>query len=123
MSGKRTKTRGPADEDPQLLSAIHAAMSRAGWQPPIEEADVRQAERELSAAGPMPASLNDLDAVFTRGGGDSAKPRPLVLLATDPVGSELARAARQGGSISPEVLERMKADRKAAEQGGKGSKK
>jgi hypothetical protein len=81
-------------------------MRDLGWLLPVDETSVEQAESEL--AGQIGSiGLPEFDSIaagrLARGGPGAA---------CDPPGPEsLARAARQQGQISPEVMERMRIDR------------
>ncbi|MDY7011938.1 MAG: hypothetical protein SVV80_14500, partial [Planctomycetota bacterium] len=111
-SASGDKGHEPTDAD------VYRAMRLLGWTVPECEDDVRRAEVELSAsATPLPESLTDAGAVFegqTARGLTNVKP---VSFSADPATEEnLARAARQGGKIPPEIEQRMQCDRQEAER-------
>ena len=102
------------DADRALECDVHEALKAMGWLMPESEAEVQPAEAEVpERAAPLPAALLDPDKVFT---GRSGAAAPLQALPLDTVADEhLARAARAGGPIPPEIEERMRRDRQAAE--------
>lgn len=115
MARKRKgKERGHED----LVSDVHQALKSIGWTIPECEDDVRRAEAELSgSATPLPKSLTDAGAVFDRRPGSSnITPKPLAASPVYEVEDNLARAARQGGTIPPEIEQRMRRDREDAER-------
>ena len=115
MANKRKgKERGHED----LVSDVHQAMRSLGWVVPEYEDDVRQAEAELSAiAAPLPKLLGDAEAVFKdKATGGLANVKPISFSADPVAGENLARAARQGGKIPPEIEDRMHRDRQEAER-------
>ena len=97
---------------------VHDALLSAGWAIPESEADVRRAEEAL-ADGPaaLPESLCDPAAAWRRAERTDA---PGVRIAPFPSAGEaaenLARAARDGGEIPPEIEEILRRDRRAAEE-------
>lgn len=111
QSNKRASSRQRSVSDNELLRAMH----KAHWFVPETAEEVAKAEAEIG------------DAVMDR---PTSFQNPLNLLKqemrlnyvnfissndNDEVTEGLARAAREGGVISPEVEERMKRDRDAAE--------
>ena len=126
--------RDPGEQD------VYEALKSSGWMVPECDDDVRRAEAELSQAlAPLPESLADPQAVFegqaappsaaspgTAPGAVSPGTSPrdacglaalrLSVFPPDPqTEHNLARAARQGGNIPPEIEEKMHRDRKTAE--------
>ncbi len=116
---KKRKEPAPTDKGSEVIEAnVHQAIRSLGWAVPECEQDVRRAEAELSAsATPLPESLGDAAAVFegkTDGGVANVS---LAEFGTDAqVEENLARAARQGGKIPPEIEQRMRRDREDAER-------
>ena len=114
MNGKQHD--GRDEGDAELLGDVHAALTSLGWIPPQSEADVARAEQELAAAE-LPDALADAKAVFERPVAPSRANIPCLPSAADPyIDATLARAAREGGPIAPEIEERMRRDRGAAER-------
>jgi hypothetical protein len=106
------------ESERELADDVYDALHSLGWIVPQTEADVLRAETELAEAPPdLPVELQDAQAVLEgsrpRGG---AAPRPLAFPPNADVDSTLARAAREGGRICPEVEEAMRRDRQAAER-------
>jgi len=97
---------------------VYAAMKSLRWIVPECEDDVGRAERTLSApAEGLPQALRDAGAVFNRTvASGPPRPTPAVSAADARVDEGLARAAREGGVISPEIEARMRRDREAAEK-------
>jgi hypothetical protein len=113
---KKTNTNNLPPTD-TLDSDIFAAMAQEGWLIPQTVEDVIQAERELQqAAITLPAELRDPAALLKR----AAMPLRLVRAQTpssdNSAVENLARAARNGTLLSPEVEERMKKDREKVER-------
>lgn len=97
-----------------LEQAVYEAMKSLGWIIPQIPEDVEKSEAEL-AKHPIeiPARLRDAEAVFRETSGSRCRaPVP----PTDFVSEEnLARVAREGAAVPPEIEERMRRDREAAE--------
>ena len=113
MTAKR-KVEDDADKGNQPLERdVHEALKAMGWLMPESEAEVQAAEAEVpESAAPLPAALMDPDKVLTgQSGAAPAAALPLGIVADE----HLARAARAGGPIPPEIEEQMRRDRQAAE--------
>lgn len=118
-------TNPPTDErnaanDDSLERDVDAALVSLGWKVPQTEGEVGQAESQLTQLGgadDLPEALRDPQAVFDRPA-DHVEIHPEVIaFQPEPeTEQELARAARQGSSIPPEIEEAMRRDREAAEQ-------
>lgn len=99
----------------ELTDNVAEAMRRLGWLPPDDEQAVGRAESTL--ADPpvqLPDILRDPQAVLSPPPGGGA-----VVYRFGPdaeAEATLARAAREGGDIPPEIERRMRADRLAAER-------
>ena len=98
--------------------AVHRALVLLGWLPPECDQDVTAAGAELSALGAaLPTALADPASAWDRA---FREDRPAVRLLHFPVdrGVEegMARAARRGRKIAPEIEERMRRDREQAER-------
>ena len=116
---KRNEEPDKHDDAPgdDLQRNVHEALKSLGWAVPECEDGVSRAEAQSPAAGPaLPEALGDAGAVLDGKGGGLASARPHGF-ADDAASEEnLARAAREGGKIPPEIEERMRRDRKAAEE-------
>jgi hypothetical protein len=117
MNKNETSRPGPADDEPSLCRQVRASLRCMGWLPPLNEQDVADAERELAGRRvPLPPGLQDPQAVLRRAS-RAAGPVPLLILPqSGPIDATLARAAREGGRLTPDVEEAMRRDRKAAEE-------
>lgn len=116
---KKRKESAPGDKGHETLDAdVHQALKSLGWTVPECEDDVRRAEAELSgSATPLPESLTNAGAVFKeKAAGRLANVKPVSFSADPAAGENLARAARQGGKIPPEIEDRMHRDRQEAER-------
>ncbi len=101
--------------DEALCDAIHQAIGLAGWTMPTDEASVADAEARMAIDGiELPPPLGDLEFPSAADNPKAGKVMPLW----DPqvLFSPMARAAREGGTIAPEVEAIMKRDREIAEQ-------
>jgi hypothetical protein len=112
------KNKEPAPSDKGREADVHQALRSLGWVTPECEDDVRRAEAELSGnATPLPESLTNAGAVFKdKAAGGLADVKPVSFSADPVAGENLARAARQGGKVPPEIEDRMHRDRQEAER-------
>jgi len=104
------------NEFEELEQQVYEAFLARGWIIPQTEGDVSAAEATMTDEDneELPPELRDPDLVLNRS--LRRRGRVAVLQPDDRGTSELlARAARDGKNISPEVEDRMKRDRKAAE--------
>ena len=111
MSRKRKSDTPAASEQD-----VHAALVAMGWVPPTAEQDIAAVEVQLRESPVKPpAELADPAAVLDRPIRQAA---PTVLHFPDApdIDATLARAAREGGAVTPEVEEVMRRDRTAAER-------
>jgi hypothetical protein len=114
---RRKHSATPPEENPALLQEVRAGLAHMGWLMPQEEKQVAAAEGDLAARGTprCPPALRDPSAVF------SGRAAPLSTREAPGLGPSaearqaLARAAREAGRITPEIEQRMRRDRKAAE--------
>jgi len=115
-SAKKTSP-GDIEQDQQLHRLIHRALEQDGSLIPVSPEAVARVEAELEKEElDMPASLSTFDKALERASENrNVKCVPLKL--TSRMEEKLARAARDGGDIPPEVEARMRADRAAAEGG------
>ncbi|HUS91207.1 MAG TPA: hypothetical protein VM695_05120 [Phycisphaerae bacterium] len=100
-----------------IAAELFEALGSAGWIVPLCERDVAAAEARLGdAPGELPGPLADPSAVLSgaRSGGDAAG--VIVFPPDADIDATLARAAREGGAIAPEIEQAMRRDRDAAER-------
>ena len=110
---KKTKKHRITDE--AICDATHEAIRRAGWVIPTDEAAVADAEARLvDHTLALPPALRSLEFPSAADNPSGGKVVPLW----DPtvLSAPMARAAREGGAISPEVEAIMKRDREIAER-------
>jgi hypothetical protein len=101
--------------DEAICDAIHEVIRPAGRAIPTDEASVAAAESQL--ANDMPELPERLRNSKFPPAADKVSARKVVPLWDPGVLAEpMARAAREGGVVSPEIEEVMKRDRKIAEQ-------
>lgn len=101
----------------ELEQQVYEAFLARGWIIPQTEGEVSAAEAAMTEADheELPPELRDPQVVLSRSEGRSG--RVAVLQPDDQDTSDsLARAARAGKNIPPEVEEQMRRDRKLAEQ-------
>ena len=95
---------------------VFAALRRLGWTMPVTTTEVERAEQELEQHPvTLPDSLRNPDSVFQR----LHNPEPANNGDTSSLNDceqNLARAAREGGNISPETEQQMQRDRDTAER-------
>lgn len=115
MSKKRNMPRPPADGGEALENEVHQALLSLGWLPPECEDDVQRADAELPAAD-LPEPLRDPATVFDDKAGQAGRVIPFAFGSDAQIEEHLARAARNGGAIPPEIEERMRRDREEAEK-------
>ncbi len=103
-------------EEAELSRRVAEAMTAMGWLAPVTEQDVALAEQRLARRADAPAARLDLPP----GQGPDAPrrgpiPAPPPGWAGPDRSADLARAARNGQAIPPEVLQAMRRDRDRAE--------
>jgi len=116
--GKKSHTKEKSPDDFEgLEQQVYEAFLARGWIIPQTEGDVSMTEAKIEAEDnvELPNQLRDPDTVLRRGLGARSK-----VLALAPVFEEtrdlLARAAREGRDISPDIEERMRHDREMADR-------
>ncbi len=103
-----------------LESTVRRAMQSLGWLIPESPEDVAQAEAELEDDPiSLPPALRDSQGSFDRQVDEQPQYKQVPTNAE--LERNLARAAREGGQITPEVEERMRSDREEARRDGKRS--
>jgi len=112
--GKKTKP-----DRSTLEREVMRAMRGEGWLAPETEEEVLETEGKLASERiTMPTSLDHPRELLHRPIEIRTAQSKLAPKSSE-VEENLARAAREGGKISPEVEQRMKRDRDAAESGNK----
>ena len=92
------------------------AMQQTGWIPPTDVNAVAETEEWLSEAGlPFPAELLQRGDSLMPDAPDASVPVRIRLWQSASMDATLARAAREGGTLSLEVEKTMRRDREAAE--------
>jgi len=117
--GKKThKDIEPSEEFEELELQVCEAFLARGWIIPQTEADVSRAEAEMAAevCEELPSKLRDPCAVLRRSLERRAKVLSLQPAEDDETTEHMARAARSGKAIPPEIEERMRQDRETAER-------
>lgn len=100
--------------DDQLAALARAALVREGKLLPSTDEELARLEEEIAKDPlPLPTSLRDPDVVLDRPRGRKPQfqPRAHDIGPQKSAGDLLARAAREGGAISPEVEEEMRHQR------------
>jgi hypothetical protein len=114
---KKPEKNEPSPNDVSLERQVFEAMRSLGRIIPTSEEDVERAEALLAkeCVG-LPEELKDpyqtLESMDSDCPSFEAKCQP----ANEQVEANLARAAREGGAILPEIEQRMRRDRRDAEQ-------
>ena len=107
---------GPPHEDESLLLEVRAGLRCLGWLVPQREIAVASDEGGAAVRPtPLPPGLRDPSAVF-RGKASREAAEGARLPASAEVQRAMSRAAREAGRITPQIEERMRRDRKAAEE-------
>lgn len=116
--GKKThKDEDSSMEFDDLELQVYEAFLARGWIIPQTEAEVSRAEAEMmEECEELPAELRDPYAVLGRASETRAKVLALQPVDDDETPKQLARAAREGKDIPPEIEERMRHDWEAAER-------
>lgn len=108
------------EDEIQFEKDLHSALRLEGILLPETEAEVSAAEAQNCGAAP-PLELRDAYAVLKRARGRRRKAVPTVGAASSETEENLARAAREGGKIPPDVERVMQRDRETAERKKYGS--
>jgi hypothetical protein len=113
----KSKNKGDKANRSMLERELLLAIRAEGWLAPETEQEVLEAEKKLATERiMMPTSLDHPRGLLYRGGGARPIHFPQPKIESAQETESLARAAREGGTISSEVEERMKKDRDAAER-------
>jgi hypothetical protein len=108
--------KGKKPDSSVLEREIIHAMHDEDWLAPETEEAVKRAEAQLTGEKiSIPTSFEHPRALLQRSGKIRVIRRSDRSAESDEAREDLARAAREGGTISPEIEERMKMDRDRAE--------
>src|SRR5262245_23316738 len=116
-TNKKPEKNEPSPGKVPLERQVYDAMRSLGFIVPTTEADVERAEL-LLAEQPvaLPAELRNASQAIEALGCECPASKAELGPATKDVELNLARAAREGGAICPEIEQRMRRDRRDAEQ-------
>lgn len=113
---RQGKSRGATNAE-ELEAEVFDAIRALGWAIPENEEEVKRAEAELAQEPvDVPDALRNADAVWNRVGHQEAGRQPSAFACNRVVLENLARAAREGGALTPEVEAQMRRDREQAEK-------
>jgi hypothetical protein len=114
---KKPEKDGSLPNKQNLERHVYEAMRSLGWIIPTTEEDVARAEAMLSKeVAALPEELMDPYHILESMDSDCPASDPQPLPVDAEVEENLARAAREGGVIRPEIEQRMRRDRQTAEQ-------
>lgn len=119
MKQDKNKTDKPAVSD-AFEHQVFRTLVEKGHVIPETEAEVRAAEERMKAEGDaLPEELRDAQTILARiKGRKKAGGKKVVPMAQNQfaeAGEELARAARKGAEIPPEIEEKMRLNRAKAD--------
>lgn len=110
----KSKGKGEKPDGSALDREVLQAMREEGWLAPETEVEVLEAEAELATQqAQIPPPLEHPRELLHHVA--KISPIPHSQPETTEASENLARAAREGGKLSPEIEQRMKNDRDAAE--------
>jgi len=110
----RKKRNADDAEDRAIEFDARSALAELGWLPPTTEAEVVPAEARLPES-PLPDSLADAEALLSRSEEQFSGSDVVTLPGSTNTELTLRRAAREGGTIPPEIEKRMRRDRQQEE--------
>ncbi len=104
------------DAPDNLDALIYRAMIEMKWIEPIDENTLQKDEQDFQAALQsgqicLPKRLESPDEILAKFRARKTSTSP----SDQTIGEQMARAAREGGTIPPDVEEQMQRDRKEAE--------
>jgi len=104
------------DAPDNLDALIYRAMIEMRWIEPIDENTLQKDEQDFQAALQsgqirLPKRLESPDEILAKFHARKTSTPP----SDQTIGEQMARAAREGGTIPPDVEEQMRRDRKEAE--------
>lgn len=114
---KQPENNGPSQNRVSVERHVLDAMRSLGWIIPTTEADVAYAEAMLCReVVELPEELKDPYQILDSIDADCLPIQAAPVPRDAQVEENLARAAREGGDIQPEIEQQMRRDRQAAEQ-------
>ncbi len=118
MMDSRQPDKSSGNDADRLCQDVRVALKSMGWLVPESEEQVRQAEASLAdSSAAIPEDLVDPEAVWRRASEVSQSGSGSLGFPADQATEQhMARAAREGGEISPEIEDKMHRDRKDAEE-------
>ncbi|NTW49024.1 MAG: hypothetical protein HGB19_04680 [Chlorobiales bacterium] len=100
-----------------LDETIYKAMLSLGWLRQLEEETLKNDERLCEQSEThLPSGLTDPGTVIKKIRQRDAATKQNIISFDQRIADNLARAAREGGEITPEIEERMRRDRKTSER-------
>jgi hypothetical protein len=118
MSPNRPDNGHGAYDGEDVEGVVEDALISLGWIVPQTEADVLRAESEIGLRPvPLAEGLANPASAWEHQP-EPRRPRPEILQfpGDEEIAADLARAAREGGRIPPELEEILRRDREAAER-------
>lgn len=116
MHPDKNSAKQPQVDEAAMESAVRRVLSAIGAIAPETDEDVAWAEANIDEAGiDLPDALKSPPASAVQFGLQNTD-QPNADAMHTPAGENLARAARNGKTIPPEILEKMARDREAAER-------
>lgn len=107
-------SQGNADD---LDRKLYNAMCSLGWLTKLDEEILKEDEHQFEQSGHvLPAELSDPGLIIQKIRQREIAAKEKMASVNQSIAENLARAAREGGKISPEIEERMKRDREATER-------
>lgn len=108
------------DDTTKSLADLHRALREAmldlGWIPPTTEQEFAEFEAHLrTSATELPADLAEIADPQEAARFSADETSAIIPFPQTEVQQNLARAARGGGEITPDVVERMRRDRSESE--------
>lgn len=96
--------------------SIYSAMRSLGWVRRLDEESLRKDERQYKeSATELPAELSDPGAIIRKIRERHTASKQNIISLDQSTADNLARAAREGSKITPEIEERMRRDRNTSE--------
>lgn len=107
----------PQENRDDLDEAIYNSMVSLGWVVQLEEGTLKNDERLCEQSEfDLPRGLTDPVAVIKKIRQREADAKKRIISFDQHTAENLARAAREGSEITPEIEKRMRRDRKTSER-------
>ncbi len=118
MMDNRQQNRQSGEDSGRLNQDVYATLKSMGWLVPESEEQVRQAEAALAdSSAAIPEELVDPEAAWRQASKVSHSESGSLGFPADPATEQhMARAAREGGEVAPEIEDKMHRDREDAEE-------